>query len=610
MSSHFIHMNLKKNHERLLTKTLETNITCDDRTKSISSIMTNPKKQFSKISYTLKDIKSYSYNQLIKKYNTLPYQYNLIQMDNFIKGKYCHSLASFKEKLMFEFNEEFLKKVYKIKEINKKIPLFYDFYKSYLDFFCSPVFADLQLNELIGKTVEKKAKAFYNENYKDEPQKKTKTMNVIIFTSKVRRDLSKRTNLTNLSKTTIMEGNLTNKSSIVSATSIAKIFNEIDSSHKININNINNNNNNNNTLIENKSFNIKNENNKNDKKNNIVNKNKNLISIQIKRNTNLKEKIHLNKKITHLTIENNNSINSFHLNNNNTLNNLNTDTNLKSKKLSIKKKKPQVIKIKNDNNKVNSITSLESSVRLYTHNSHREHKKSSYNFNSYNNGYTLNNKSGNTTTSHILNYTKKRIQKPNSRNYVCGFFENKNTFSHLNGNVINRMNSLGNNASNNCVQSLNNLNTQSIIKPKAKKILKLPKSDNKKIINNNDNNTKIIIKIENKHIFNHNLTDNNNNIQKLKGENILINSNENKNNLTIKPYKKISPYKKPECGSINILKIKNNINKILSNKNCNNAKSKNKISNIKINWNKKEKQIDNQKQKLNFQNKNIYQNKK
>ena len=169
------------------------------------------------------------------------------------------------------------------------------------------------------------------------------------------------------------------------------------------------------------------------------------------------------------------------------------------------------------------------------------------------------------------------------------------------------MNSLVNNASNNCAQSLNNLNTQSIIKPKAKKILKLPKSDNKKIINNNDN-SKSIIKIENK--YNNNNLNDNNNTQKLKIDNILINSNENKNNLTIKQYKKISPYKKPECGSINILKTKNNINKILSYKNCNNAKSKNKISNITIKWNKKEKQIENQKQKFTFQNKNIYQKKK
>ena len=73
---------------------------------------------------------------------------------------------------MFNYTEEFLKKFYRIKEINKKIPLFYQFYKSYLQFFCSPIFADLDLNELIEKAVEKKAKAFYNENYKEEPEKK------------------------------------------------------------------------------------------------------------------------------------------------------------------------------------------------------------------------------------------------------------------------------------------------------------------------------------------------------------------------------------------------------------------------------------------------------
>ena len=174
-------------------------------------------------------------------------------------------------------------------------------------------------------------------------------MNLLIFTSKVRRDLSKKTNLTNLSKTTIMEGNLTNKSSIVSAASIAKIFNDIEPINKINIG-------------ENK-YNNRNESNKNDKSsnnnNNIVNKNKNLLSIQIKRNLNLKEKIHLNKKLTNLNIENNfrNSYNSYNLNNfNNNSNtysnnfncNNNTDISAKYNKLYIKKKKTKVIKIKTE----------------------------------------------------------------------------------------------------------------------------------------------------------------------------------------------------------------------------------------------------------------------
>ena len=248
-------MNLKKNRERYVSRTLETNFTSEDKTKSKSSIMgNNQKKQMSKYDYKLKEIECYSYNKLTKIYNTLPFKYNLIQIENFVSGKYCHSLASFKEKLLFNFEEEFLKKYYKIKEINKKLPLFYEFYKSYLQFFCTPVFSDLNLNELIEKAVEKKAKVFYNDNYKDPPQKRDKVLNVVIFTSKIRRDLSRKTNLTNLSKTTIFENNLTNKSSITSANSIAKIFNEIGSSQNTNTNN-------NRNSIKNKSFNKKEKNN-------------------------------------------------------------------------------------------------------------------------------------------------------------------------------------------------------------------------------------------------------------------------------------------------------------------------------------------------------------
>ena len=584
MLSHFIHMNLRKKNDKYLTKTLETNATYDDKTKSISSIMTNPKKS-PKIIYSFKEIKSHAYNNLIRKYNTLPYQYNLLQMDNFIKGKYCHSLASFKERLIFEYLDEHLKKMYKIKEINKKIPLFYDYYKVYLDFFCCPIFADLQLSELIKKIVEQKAQVFYDHNFKEESQKKTKNMNLLIFTSKVRRDLSKKTNLTNLSKTTIVEGNLTNKSSIVSAASIAKIFNDIDPTNKINID-------------ENKSFNKRNESNKSNNNNNsIVNKNKNLLSIQIKRNMNLKEKIHLNKKITNLTIENNfrNSYNLNNFNNSNTFsNNFNinniTDISTKYNKLSIKKKKPQVIKIKTE-------SSLESSLRAS--NTQRDPKKPSLNFNYNGYIYYNNNKSGNNTSSHIMNYTKKRIQKPNSRNYACGFLDNKNTFSHLNPNLNNRMNSLGNN-NNNCILSMNSLKTESTIKPKTKKILKY-KSDYKKILNNNNNTMSNSIKLGNKIIVKNIVNDNNNNTLKVKGEfNTLNNNNENKNNITVKPYKKVSPYMKPECRSLNIVKVKTNINKKIT-KISNSMKPKNKISNIKINWNNKERQIDGQKLKFNVQ---------
>ena len=72
-----------------------------------------------------------------------------MKIDNFISGKYCHSLATFKEKLINNSEKEFLKKYYRMKEINKAIPSFYEFYKSYLKFLCVPIFSNRPLNELL-----------------------------------------------------------------------------------------------------------------------------------------------------------------------------------------------------------------------------------------------------------------------------------------------------------------------------------------------------------------------------------------------------------------------------------------------------------------------------
>ena len=75
--------------------------------------------------------------------------------------------------------------------------------------------------------VEKKAKAFYNENFSEKNEKvPEKKINVVIFTNKIRQDLSRRYSLTNLTKTTIKNPSNTNKSS-VSLITIEKIFNEL-----------------------------------------------------------------------------------------------------------------------------------------------------------------------------------------------------------------------------------------------------------------------------------------------------------------------------------------------------------------------------------------------
>ena len=233
----------RKNHHTKMAKTLETNFTSDkgdEKSPNITNLLitnSNPIKK-EKNSLYLLHYRKYFLKKLVIKYNVLPNEYNLMKLENFIEAKYCHSLARFKELLLFNYDEEFLKRYYSKKEALKKIPLFSEFYKSYLKFFCFPTLAELKLNELIEDMVENKAKAFYNENYSNEREKGEKKINVIIFTNKIRKDISRKNSLTDLTKTTIKNKSFTNKSSR-SIITIEKIYNELNGKKirkKINLN--------------------------------------------------------------------------------------------------------------------------------------------------------------------------------------------------------------------------------------------------------------------------------------------------------------------------------------------------------------------------------------
>ena len=222
----------RKTHNQKMTKTLETNITSDkgeEKSPNITNLLILPNNNTTKKdknSLYLLQYQKYFMKKLVIKYNVLPNEYNLMKLENFIDAKYCHSLARFKELLLFNYDEEFLKRFYTKKQALKKIPLFSDFYKSYLKFFCFPTLAELKLNELIEEMVENKAKAFYNENYSNEKEKSDKKINVVIFTNKTRKDISRRNSLTNLTKTTIKNKSFTNRSSR-SIITIEKIYNEL-----------------------------------------------------------------------------------------------------------------------------------------------------------------------------------------------------------------------------------------------------------------------------------------------------------------------------------------------------------------------------------------------
>ena len=252
MNGIFFHMTgYKKNHQQKMTKTLETNITSDkgeEKSSSQNSNQNPPAKKHHNL--YLIQYQKYFHKKLVIKYNILPNEYTLMKLDNFITAKYCHSLASFKEKLIYNYDEEFLNRFYSKKESLKKVPLFADFYKSYLTFFCFPTLSELKLNDLIEDMVEKKAKAFYNENFVEKNDRNDKKINVVIFTNKIRKDISRRNSLTNLTKTTIKNRSITNKSSVTLNT-IEKIYNEMNNEKKTNNSNNNINNNKNSVKINN-----------------------------------------------------------------------------------------------------------------------------------------------------------------------------------------------------------------------------------------------------------------------------------------------------------------------------------------------------------------------
>ena len=100
--------------------------------------------------------------------NNLKYQYIGLVMQNLIFNKSTHLVSVFKDYMITDYIEEFLKRYYKIYESKNKLPQFSLFYKNYLKFFCIPTMKNIFVNNLIHNRCEKKAEFFYNQNYKNK----------------------------------------------------------------------------------------------------------------------------------------------------------------------------------------------------------------------------------------------------------------------------------------------------------------------------------------------------------------------------------------------------------------------------------------------------------
>jgi len=123
--------------------------------------------------YTIKEIEKKAKNLFLKTYfpeNEYDNYMNYI-MEVLVFNKNCHLVTIFKDYMILDYIDEFLKRYYINNESKDRIPKFANFYKNYLKFFCKPTFSDFECNEIIQEHSEKKAELYYNQNFRNKNDK-------------------------------------------------------------------------------------------------------------------------------------------------------------------------------------------------------------------------------------------------------------------------------------------------------------------------------------------------------------------------------------------------------------------------------------------------------
>ena len=145
---------------------------------SMSYIISNfPKMNINleQIQFMAKDkINLYLINQNLQKHNSTPELKNIMLIEDLIKSKDTHFTTLFKDYLLMDYNEEFLRGYFNENESKEVLPKFYDYYKNYLKFFCKSTFNNFYINEIIQEYGENQAEVYYNINYKKKERLKKK----------------------------------------------------------------------------------------------------------------------------------------------------------------------------------------------------------------------------------------------------------------------------------------------------------------------------------------------------------------------------------------------------------------------------------------------------
>jgi len=152
-------------------------IKCTRKKNNLNKV-SKPQKSKNIINKELFSLECLAYNTLLKKYNFTFKKYNLLCINYLLSNKSCRLVSVFKEKMITDYIDEFLKRQYFIKESEERIPKFYLYYKHYSIFFGQPFFTDFSFNVILQKNGEKKARIYYKNHYQNGESKDEDNENI------------------------------------------------------------------------------------------------------------------------------------------------------------------------------------------------------------------------------------------------------------------------------------------------------------------------------------------------------------------------------------------------------------------------------------------------
>ena len=121
----------------------------------------------------LKEIEKIVYTKFNNHFNSKSKENNILEliMEVLIFNKDCHLVTVFKDYMIWDYIDEFLKRFYNRDEGKDRVPRYAHFYRNYCKFFCRPTFRDFEINEIIQDHSEKKAELYYNQNFRKKNEK-------------------------------------------------------------------------------------------------------------------------------------------------------------------------------------------------------------------------------------------------------------------------------------------------------------------------------------------------------------------------------------------------------------------------------------------------------